>query len=102
MKKHNFYTLQYVAKKGTTAVLKKGYTDGVYNYYTNGGTSYDGWCAIYPSCGLAICYANTRKACAALAHSAEMQEKINNIAPEWMAKNNQVFNVCVMNAEMGV
>jgi hypothetical protein len=100
MKKCKFYTLLHVKGKGATAVLKEGYTDGVYNYYTYGEKPRDRWCAILPSCGLAVCHADTRKACVALAYSARIQKQINDIAPDEMVKNNQVFKVCVMNAEM--
>lgn len=75
MKKINFYTLK---AQGVESV--SGYTDGTFNYYTSGGNSYNGWAAILPDCGLSVCFANTRKKCAEIAHSAEMQEKLNSPA----------------------
>lgn len=76
MKKCKFCSMFSCGKNGARVVLHDGYTDGVYNYYNGGGNSYRGWCAVEPSTGLAVVYANTRKECAAKACSMETLLKV--------------------------
>ena len=52
-----FYTLR--RRNGKTAAEEvTGYTDGYYRYYKNGSQ----WCSVHPVYGLAIYFADTRKA----------------------------------------
>lgn len=93
MKKAIFYSQvrengKIIAKQWT------GWTDGIYNYYNNGG-----WFAIEPLTGFAVTTNhNTRKTCAENAHKLheKVKLKIEN-SPEIIAR----FAALIEEAEKG-
>lgn len=72
MKKIEFYTLINNGN-GPEPVKVSGYTDGNFNYYKN---AFGVWCAIFPSHGVSVADARTRKEVQQIANSCEMKKKI--------------------------
>lgn len=74
MKRIDFYSMMFVKGGGVRAVLHHGYTDGVFNYYNNGGC----WCAIHKENGYSVLTETTRKAAAEKATAPDMLQRVND------------------------
>lgn len=87
MKKCIFYSI--VRENGKVfAKQQKGYTDGVFNYYSNMGT----WFAIHPASGMAVKTADKRKDAAAAANNPKTLEQLTRVLDRDNGRAVEKFN----------
>ncbi len=87
MKKCIFYSI--VRENGKViAKQQKGYTDGIFNYYSTRGT----WFAIYPEVGMSIKTADKRKDAAAAANNPETLKQLERALERDNGRAAEKFN----------